>query len=95
LVALRITPIIREIDDLEKRRSRDFGRPAVGWVGAGDRIRTGDIDLGKVALYQLSYSRIRQVAGSIVALRTYIVKCVSEVQKRDIHEMFCDLLMSL
>ena len=25
--------------------------------GAGDRIRTGDIDLGKVALYQLSYSR--------------------------------------
>ena len=26
-------------------------------IGAGDRIRTGDIDLGKVALYQLSYSR--------------------------------------
>jgi hypothetical protein len=26
-------------------------------VGAGDRIRTGDINLGKVALYQLSYSR--------------------------------------
>jgi hypothetical protein len=29
----------------------------VSWNGAGDRIRTGDIDLGKVALYQLSYSR--------------------------------------
>jgi hypothetical protein len=29
----------------------------LGWNGAGDRIRTGDIDLGKVALYQLSYSR--------------------------------------
>ena len=29
-------------------------------VGAGDRIRTGDIDLGKVALYQLSYSRNRR-----------------------------------
>ena len=29
------------------------------WIGAGDRIRTGDIDLGKVALYQLSYSRAR------------------------------------
>jgi hypothetical protein len=28
-------------------------------IGAGDRIRTGDIDLGKVALYQLSYSRVR------------------------------------
>jgi hypothetical protein len=26
-------------------------------IGAGDRIRTGDINLGKVALYQLSYSR--------------------------------------
>ena len=27
------------------------------WDGAGDGIRTRDIDLGKVALYQLSYSR--------------------------------------
>ena len=26
-------------------------------VGAGDGIRPRDIDLGKVALYQLSYSR--------------------------------------
>ena len=26
-------------------------------AGAGDGIRTRDIDLGKVALYQLSYSR--------------------------------------
>ncbi len=26
--------------------------------GAGDEIRTRDIDLGKVALYQLSYSRL-------------------------------------
>ena len=28
-----------------------------GFIGAGDGIRTRDIDLGKVALYQLSYSR--------------------------------------
>ena len=28
-----------------------------GRIGAGDGIRTRDIDLGKVALYQLSYSR--------------------------------------
>ena len=28
-----------------------------GFHGAGDGIRTRDIDLGKVALYQLSYSR--------------------------------------
>ena len=26
--------------------------------GAGDRARTGDLDLGKVALYQLSYARL-------------------------------------
>ena len=26
-------------------------------IGAGNRIRTGDLNLGKVALYQLSYSR--------------------------------------
>lgn len=31
--------------------------PAKIRVGAGDGIRTRDIDLGKVALYQLSYSR--------------------------------------
>ena len=30
--------------------------------GAGDRIRTGDINLGKVALYQLSYSRAGKVS---------------------------------
>ena len=28
------------------------------FLGAGDRIRTGDINLGKVALYQLSYVRL-------------------------------------
>ena len=31
--------------------------PKVAIVGAGDEIRTRDINLGKVALYQLSYSR--------------------------------------
>src|SRR5258708_36809883 len=33
-------------------------------VTAGDRTRTGDIQLGRLALYQLSYSR----AGSILAI---------------------------
>jgi integrase len=28
-----------------------------GFVGAGDRVRTGDIQLGKLTLYQLSYAR--------------------------------------
>ena len=36
-----------------------LGKP--GWTGAGDGIRTRDIDLGKVALYQLSYSRPAQI----------------------------------
>ena len=47
---------------------------AAGKSGAGDGIRTRDIDLGKVALYQLSYSRIRQATGPIVAPQTWIVK---------------------
>jgi hypothetical protein len=34
--------------------------------GAGDGIRTRDINLGKVALYQLSYSRLE---GPIDILR--------------------------
>ncbi len=29
-----------------------------GTTGADDRARTGDLDLGKVALYQLSYVRV-------------------------------------
>ena len=30
-------------------------------IGAGNEVRTRDLNLGKVALYQLSYSRIRSV----------------------------------
>ncbi len=30
-------------------------------IGAGNRVRTGDLNLGKVALYQLSYSRTLRV----------------------------------
>ena len=51
-----------------RRRGRagpnDVGRPRKdGRIdGAGDEIRTRDIHLGKVVLYQLSYSRIREKA---------------------------------
>jgi hypothetical protein len=41
--------------------------------GAGDRIRTGDIDLGKVALYQLSYSRAGKLLFS--TRNIWRVKC--------------------
>jgi hypothetical protein len=40
--------------------------------GAGDRIRTGDINLGKVALYQLSYSRLRVTSPFLLHLRSSV-----------------------
>ena len=30
---------------------------ACDFAGAGDRVRTGDVQLGRLTLYQLSYSR--------------------------------------
>jgi hypothetical protein len=42
---------------LPETRATTFYRCFSGFSGAGDGIRTRDIDLGKVALYQLSYSR--------------------------------------
>ena len=51
--------------------TRTYAKPA-GEVqrkrgdGAGDGIRTRDINLGKVALYQLSYSRVAEVLLSLV-----------------------------
>ncbi len=35
-------------------------------IGAGNETRTRDPDLGKVVLYQLSYSRIGLVCTSII-----------------------------
>ena len=40
-----------------RKRPRGFRGRLAGRDGAGDGTRTRDIDLGKVALYQLSYSR--------------------------------------
>ncbi len=41
------------------KRKRAAFAALIVFVGAGNRTRTGDINLGKVALYQLSYSRVR------------------------------------
>ncbi len=42
-------------------------RQACGSIsGAGNETRTRDPDLGKVVLYQLSYSRIVLVTGAIL-----------------------------
>ena len=46
---------------------------AASWTascGADDRVRTGDLNLGKVALYQLSYSRISLRVSTAVAAGT-------------------------
>ena len=45
-----------EVYILQKRKN-----PAVqgfSKIGAGNEVRTRDLNLGKVALYQLSYSRV-------------------------------------
>ena len=40
--------VLREQLDLRKKKR----------IGAGNEVRTRDLNLGKVALYQLSYSRV-------------------------------------
>ena len=82
-------PVVTEVYGTERIVSRWGGvrfwdtavRMGCFGIGAGDRIRTGDIDLGKVALYQLSYSRVRggtdlkgQIYRFIVAPATGKVK---------------------
>ena len=37
----------------------------MGYVGAGDGIRTRDQELGKLLLYQLSYARLRRLTRSL------------------------------
>lgn len=46
---------------------------------AGDRTRTGDLNLGKVALYQLSYTRLGDVLYRIIVMVStkYLKKCHS------------------
>src|SRR4051812_4540014 len=44
----------------KREKPRSLAALQSGSFGAGNRTRTGDIDLGKVALYQLSYARERR-----------------------------------
>ena len=50
-------------------------------IGAGNESRTRDLNLGKVALYQLSYSRITKDAFHYTELNQ-IVKIYSFVMKQ-------------
>ena len=52
-----------------------WGAEFIKRVGAGNQVRTGDLNLGKVALYQLSYSRTDL---SIVGLLDATVKAPSK-----------------
>ena len=60
-----------------------LGQPTVGWVcrdplRADDEARTRDLNLGKVALYQLSYVRLPPTAGFPAAeVRQNLSRCVS------------------
>ena len=50
----------RDIDGGPRARAL----PYLKKIGADDEIRTRDIDLGKVALYQLSYIRVQRGPGA-------------------------------
>ena len=53
------------------------------WLfGAGDEVRTRDLDLGKVALYQLSYSRLRYFAAVAANGGTKVGKRACEASRR-------------
>ena len=41
--------------------------------GAGNEVRTRDLNLGKVALYQLSYSRMIRITGTIFLCFTILI----------------------
>ena len=52
--------------------------------GAGDEARTRDLNLGKVALYQLSYSRIvRLTAANLLQLLCYCSVASNCVHRRN------------
>ncbi len=71
-------------------------------IGAGNEARTRDLNLGKVALYQLSYSRTADaycsaVAGTVKArvcmlantFRQYYVQSLSRCRIANLHNEFC------
>src|SRR5690242_5794594 len=53
----------------ETQRAAIARGPESGSFGAGNGTRTRDINLGKVALYQLSYSRLRTANFSDALVR--------------------------
>ena len=52
--------IARALPTNWNRTKSPTDRPTCERLGAGNEARTRDLNLGKVALYQLSYSRLKQ-----------------------------------
>ena len=53
--------------------------------GAGDESRTRDLNLGKVALYQLSYSRVNSFGGARrnrTAVNGFAIRCMATLLSR-------------
>ena len=59
---------MRSTPELLGRIAFDANAPKL--VGAGDEARTRDIQLGRLTLYQLSYSR--KLSGAWGRIRTYV-----------------------
>ena len=54
--------------------------------GAGDESRTRDLNLGKVELYQLSYSRIFGGARrNRTAVNGFAIRCIATLLSRHFH----------
>jgi hypothetical protein len=63
------------VDVTESQPETQKGSPKASFLlnsGAGEESRTLDLNLGKVALYQLSYSRL---GGQIMTERFLICQC--------------------
>ncbi len=62
---------IEEILLTKNAKKKPFRRKA--FYGAGDKVRTCDIQLGRLTLYQLSYARIHLNFYSIIQFKTKMV----------------------
>jgi hypothetical protein len=60
-----VTTGILETRGTDKKKGKALGLPLA--IGAGNEARTRDLNLGKVALYQLSYSRVGRCMSSTPA----------------------------
>jgi hypothetical protein len=63
--------------------------------GAGDEARTRDLNLGKVALYQLSYSRIELLHIALHFLLRQTTRCFKNLERETRLELATSTLARL